>query len=165
MTEQTTPPSASSPDMFVRGTNEPIRVAATDTAISSSGAGAGAMRTRPVGETVIDEDGTVRRLEVEGVQVGNLVQTDSPVSYAFLPDLLKMPLEVIDTLTVLTFMTFDGAIHTYPKQGVRLYAPALFDGTVDELNTKLTFFTSMAGIEVEIGHDRAYLLTEGGSSN
>ena len=128
MTEQTTPPSSESPEMYVKGTTEPIRVAATDTSMPSSGPGAGAMRSRPAVQTIIGEDGVTRRLETEGFQApGSVVQTDSVASYAFLPDLLKMPLEVIDTVSVLTFMTFDGAIHTckYFQFDVRQKLPSV----------------------------------------
>ena len=163
MTEQTTPPSSESPEMYVKGTSEPIRVAATDTAINSVGPGAGTFRTRPVAETVIGEDGITRRLEVGGEQSpGAVIATDTVSSYAYLPDLLKMPLEVINSVQELTFMTFDGSIHAYPKMGVKMVAPTNDDGTIDGLNSKLVFYTSMAGIEVEVSHDRAYLLTDGG---
>ncbi len=56
------------------------------------------------------------------------------------------------------------AVHTYPKQGIRLYAPSSEDGSVDEMNAKLIFYTSIAGTEVEITHDRAFLSVSSVSS-
>ena len=94
MTEQTEPPSAGSPNMNIKGTNTPIRVASTDMDTS---------------------DGTFRAQSADGSPAG-AVATDAVASYAYLPDLLDMPLEVIDTLDQLTFMTVDGGMHSFPKQ-------------------------------------------------
>ncbi|GMI16663.1 hypothetical protein TrLO_g10830 [Triparma laevis f. longispina] len=111
--------------MFVKGTTSPIQVASADTATTG-----GTMRDR---------------------ESNSAVSTDTVSSFAYLPDLLDMPLEVINTLTMLTFSTVDGAVHSYPKQGVRLQVSS--NGT-----KSLLFYTSMAGTEVEVGTDHCYLL-------
>ena len=83
---QTEPPSATSPNMLIKGTTEPIRVASTDMTAAS---------------------GTFRAQTADG-GLGGAVSTDTVTSFAYLPDLLDMPLEVIISLEELTFMTVDG---------------------------------------------------------
>ena len=85
---------------------------------------------------------------------GGAVATDDVNSYAFLPDLLDMPLEVIDTMQQLTFTTVDGALHSYPKQGIRLSAT----NASDPATQTLMLYTANAGLSVRVTRDHAYLL-------
>ena len=110
--------------MTVKGTHTPVRVDMHSVSMEN-----GALRER--------EDGA-------------LVASDLPRSYATLLDLLNMPLEVIDAVEDLTFMTADGAVHSYPKQGAMMRQSG--NGTVLEL------YTAIPGAMVRVSADRAYFV-------
>eukprot|EP00968_Pinguiococcus_pyrenoidosus_P003558 scaffold233_cov243-Pinguiococcus_pyrenoidosus.AAC.1 len=106
-------------------------------------------------------DGASRR-ESDPAAVSQPPPTTMPESFAILGDLIAMPMEVIDSVTQLTFMTSDGALHSYPKYGVLLER-----GEPPEASAKstLTYFTPVKDLTVVVRGDGSAVLRRSGSSD
>ena len=135
--------------MTVKGTDTPVRVDMHSVSVESGDV----LRARESGEPV---------------------QVETVTSYAYLPDLLQFPLDVIDQIQRLTFTTVDGGMHSYANAGLEMTTSARTETSNGESATtnatttiahSLIMHTPIAGITVSIFEDTAYLndASSGGS--